>query len=242
MNSIDSLEFGGARGSHPFQVIHEGQRVTLPDPRAKHYQWILLALGMGHVPGTPHPIPEWKRELVFDRWRAAWGLPIHADARRLCYLVDKYRPEISHDLLVTCGLDLGDLWRDRKWTVILDVIDRLPSHSWFSATVSMDEEHAEMMAESIAARRAESGESEDRGPALTSWTPEVAALARLTDVAKGIQHAIIAVNSEKGKGPEAPKPEPRPVTPLEKAIKKVEFERKKSAHKALVARVLPRKG
>lgn len=235
MTSIDFLEHGGG-GS--FSVVHDGARYELPDPTEQHYQWVLLVLQVGHVPGIPGDIPEWQRALAFERWCAAWDLPDFRSAQRLAYLVDHYRPSISHDLAVR-GLDLGDLWRARRWTLLLDVIDRLPAHSWYASSVSMDEEHARMMAEAMAERQ-ESEEGEERSPALTTWTPEVAAITRLIDAVKGVQHAVIAVQAG-NKAPEPPKPEPRPITPLEKALKHAAFERRKRKHESLVARVLPHK-
>lgn len=238
MKNIDFLEHGGGH----FYVRHHGELIPLPDPRAMHYQEVLAALALEHAPGTPGDLKEWQRRGVFERWCAAWDLPEFRSAQRLAYLVDHYRAAISHDLHVYGNSDLGELWRARRWTLMLDIIDRLPAHSWYAASVSMDEEHARMMAESIAAREAAGEESDSKGPSLTTWTPEVAALTNVLDAVRGVQHAIVAVNSEKGKAPEPPKPSPRPTTPLEKALKRAEFDRRKAKHNALVARVLPHKG
>jgi hypothetical protein len=237
MDSIDFLEYGG----NGLTLRHQGELVPLPSPRDQNYQVVLHALYLGHVKGTPEGIPEWQRRLVFDRWCAAWDLPDFQAARRLAYLVDHYRPEIANDLQVYAHLDLGELWRARRWTLLLDVIDRLPAHSWYAATVSMDEEHAKMMADAMAAREATEGVKEPKGPSLTTWTPEVAALTSVLDAVRQVQHAIVAVNSPKGKTPEPPKPAPRPVTPLEKAMKVNEYNRRKAAHESLVARMLPHK-
>lgn len=237
MKSIDLLEHGGGH----FHVRHHGELIPLPDPRAQHYQWVLMALHLGHVPGTPGDLLEWQRRLVFERWCAAWTLPEFNQSRRLAYLVDNYRSAIAYDLQIHAHLDLGDLWRARRWTLLLDVLDHLPANSWYAATVSMDEEHAKMMAESIAAQKASSDKGESKGPSLTTWTPEVAMLTNIYDAVRGVQHAVVAVQAPKGKAPEPPKPAPRPVTPLERALKVVEFNRRKSAHETLAARLLPHK-
>lgn len=237
MKSIDFLEHGGGH----FHVRYRGELIALPDPRKQHFQWVLMALELQHVPGTPEEIPEWLRGVVFEHWRAAWELPDARDAKRLAYLVDNYRAAISHDLATRTHYDLGTLWRERRWTLLLDILDRLPGHSWYSATVSMDEEHAKMMAEAIAERRAVGSEDDDDGgPPLTAWTPEVAAMTNVLDAVRGVQHAIIAVNAD-GQVPEAPKPAPRPQTPLERALKRVDYESRKARHEALVARLLPHK-
>lgn len=237
MDGIDFLEHGGGF----MHVRHQGDLIALADPRAQHYQWVLMALHLGHVPGTPGDIPEWQRALVFERWRAAWDLPSFPEARRLAYLVDHYRAAINSDLATYARLDLGDLWRARRWTLLLDVLDRLPAHSWYAATVSMDEDHARMMAEAIQARQDAGEEPSSKGPALTTWTPEVAVMTNILDAVRGVQHAVVAVQAPKGKSPEPPKPSPRPVTPLERALKLAEYNRRKSSHEALVARMLPHK-
>lgn len=241
MKSIDFLEHGGASDAARFAVVLDGESYWMPDPRAEHYQQVLLALRLEHVPETPDCL-EWQRRLVFDRWRAAWDLPEFSSARRLAYLVDHYRSAAAFDLRATAGVDLGDLWRARRWTHLLDLLDHLPAHSQFNSTVSMDEEHAKMMAESLAARE-DIGESdtEAKGPALNTWTPEMAALTNIFDAVRSLTHTLIAVNSSKGKVPDPPKPAPRPVTPLARATARAKFERRKAAHEALVARVLPHK-
>lgn len=238
MQSIDFLEHGGGGG---FMVRHHGELISLPDPRGMHYQNVLMALYLRHAPSTPGDLLEWQRLLVFERWCAAWDLPDFQSARRLAYLVDHYRPAISHDLSVYTHHDLGALWRARRWTLLLDILDRLPAHSQYAASVSMDEDHARMMAESLAARKDAGDEPERSGPSLTTWTPEVAMLTNILDAVRGVQHAVVAVQSPKGKAPESPTPAPRPVTPLEKAMRRAEYDRRKAQHEALAARLLPHK-
>jgi hypothetical protein len=234
MDAIDLLEHGGGH----FHVRHQGVLVPLADPRAKHYQWVLMALALRFAPGTPGDIPDWKREVVFDRWCAAWGLPPFSESRRLAYLVDNYRAALSHDLAII-GLDLGELWRARRSMLLLDVIDRLPAHSWYASSVAMDEEHAKMMAEAIEQRGGKS--AEDSGPSLTTWTPEVAALHNIFDAVRSVQHAVIAVQHGSKAG-EPPKPAPRPVTALEKALRSANRRRRQAEHESLVARLIPNRG
>lgn len=236
MNSIDFLEYGGGR----FALRRGGASVPLPDPREQHYQWVLVALALEHVPGTPGDIPEWQRALIFDRWRAAWDLPDFHSARRLAYLVDNYQSALNNDLSVYTHLDLGELWRGRHWKKLLDLIDRLPPHSWYNSSVSNDEEHAQMIAQSLAARKADSDAAEDRGPSLTTWTPEVAVLTNVLDAVRDVQHAVYAAQYGKKAG-DPPKRSPRPVTALERAMKRAEYQRRKAAHESIVARVLPHK-
>lgn len=236
MKNIDTLEHGGGY----FHVHIDGETLDMPDPREKHYQWVLMVLRAEHVPDEYElTMPGWKADVVFERWCAAWDLPAFDDARRLAYLVDNYRASLSSDLLTFSNLDLGELWRARRWQTLLDVIDRLPSHSWYSATVAKDEEHARMIAESIAAR-GPGAAAEDSGPSLTSWTPEVAVLTDVLDAINQVRYAVVAVQAGKKAG-DPPKSSPRPITALARAFKKAENDRRKSAHESLVARVLPRK-
>lgn len=235
MNGIDLLEHGGGG----FALRRGGELLSLPDPREQHYQWVLAALHLRHVPGTPEDIPLWQHDRVFERWCAAWDLPEFSSARRLAYLVDNYRAAISNDLSVYTHHDLGALWRGRRWRLLLDVIDRLPAHSWYNATVVNDEKHAKMLADSMAARRAD-GPAEDRGPSMTTWTPEVAALTNVYDAVRGVQHAVYAAQHGEKAGP-PPKAAARPSTALQRAMEAAERQRKRAAHEALAARVLPHK-
>jgi len=237
MKSIDLLEHGGG----DFRLRLDGYLVDMPDPREMHYQQVLMGLAVGHVRWTPGDIPEWKRAAIFERWCAAWDLPSFNDARRLAYAVDHYRGALVHDLRVHAGLDLGELWRARKWQTLLDIIDRLPSHSHYTATMANDEEYAAMVAKTMAERKARGEDTaKDDGPALTSWTPELAMLTNLLDAINGVRYAVVAVQAGKKAG-DPPKPARRPQTALERAMRRAEFNRRQAAHEALVARVLPHK-
>lgn len=237
MDSLDFLEHGGGGAAIRFR----GEIIPLRDPRTMNYQLVLLCLQYEQVPSLPPGVPLDRWRAVFDHWRAAWDLPEFASARRLTYLVDKYRAALANDLLVHAGLDLGDEWRARRWQRLVDVIDRLPGHSHFSAAIANDEEHAEMAAKAAADRgETRPGAKEDTGPPLTSWTPEVAALTQVLDAVNQVRYAVIAVQAGKKAG-DPPKPARRPQTALERAFRKAEYVRRQTAHEALVARVLPKK-
>lgn len=235
MKSIDLLEHGGGE----FQIRLDGYLIDMPDPREMHYQQVLMSLAVGHVRWTPGNIPEWKRAAIFERWCAAWDLPDFNDARRLAYLVDHYRAALSWDLRSLASLDLGEMWRDRRWQTLMDAIDRLPAHSHYSAAMANDEEYAKIVADAHAQRKAAGNEPEDKGPALTGWTPEVAALTQVLDAVNQVRYAVVAVQAGKKAG-EPPKPARRPVTALERAMRAAEYTRRKAAHESLVARVLPK--
>lgn len=234
MNNVDFLEHGGRSA---FLMIVNGEQVELPDPRDRHYQWVLACLSLRHVPGTPGDIPEWKRLLAFERWRAMYELPDFRNAQRLAYLVDHFRSPMTYDLQVYANADLGELWRGRRWLLLLDILDHLPAHSWFSSTVSMDEEHARLMAEALRAQP--ESERTSNGPPLHTWTPEVAVLNNVFDAIRRLEHTMIALKAG-DKAPKAPDPAPRPITPLERAMKRVEYERRQEKHERLAARLLRR--
>ena len=230
MKDIDLLEYGA-----PFALKLDGELLQLADPATMHFQAVLTCLAVSLAPGTPD-VADWKRQVIFDRWCAAYDLPRFRDAQRLAYLVDHYRSAIVYDLRVHANSDLGDLWRRRRWRTLLDLLDHLPPHSWFNATVSMDPEHARMVAEAMAARP--EGEREDLGPHLTAWTPEAALLTRVID---GLKNVAYTVATSQGIKTERPQPEPRPKTPLDRERKLAEFARKKKSHESLVSRMLPHK-
>lgn len=245
MNGIDFLEHSGASASEPFRLRRAGQLVSFPDPREQNYQWVLMVLSTRFVPGTPEDLLDWQRELVFVRWCAAWDMPQFESARRLAYLVDRYRPALTSDLVTfAAGQDLAQLWRERRWQKLLDLIDCLPGHSWFSTAVSKDKDHARMLAEAIQARRQAEGEDGEpkkaEGPPMNTWTPEVAELRTLADAVRRVEHAIFAVQMGKKAG-EPPAPLPRPTSALEDALRVADHYSRKAAHEALVARVLPQK-
>jgi hypothetical protein len=237
MSNLSVLE---AATGGPFWFRYEGQNHLLPDPADLPFQTVLAILDAERIPDAL-AMPEWKRARLFAAWAAHYDLPDFQSAQRLSYLVDHYRSALVYDLQSFLNVDLGDLWRSRRWRTLLDHIDHLPGHSWYSAAVSTDEDHAAMIAESLASREQE-GEVQPKGPSLQSWTPEVAAITRLTDAVKEVSYVVAAVNySGKGARPQPPKPEPRPRTPLEAAIQRADFNRRKASHDKLVKRLLPHK-
>lgn len=72
-------------------------------------------------------------------------------------------------------------------------------------------------------------------PPLHSWSPEAAMGANILDAINGLRHVTVAMKAKNP--PAAPKPFPRPKTAYDAAEKN----RRKSAHEALAARMLPHK-
>jgi len=219
-------------------IIALGEQ-EIPHPRELSFQQVLAVIGRASLyPMVETQTPRQDRA-AYDAWAANHDLPDFQNAQRLCYLVDHFEAELTYDFRAFLGgTDMAELWRERRWRTMLMLIDRLPAHSWYSAALANDEQHAEMLAKAIAAR----GDDEDapsKGPAWNTWTPEVAMLTQVVDAVRSLQHTLVAVNAEKA--PPPPEPLPRPTGALEKAVKIAEFNLRKAKHQALVARVLPHK-
>lgn len=234
MGDIDRIE--AARGG-PLRFLLDGERYRIADPKGVDYQRILAVL---HDPRhlTDLRMPEWKRTALAQAWAAHYDLPEFNHAKRLCYLVDRYADPLISDLRRHAGVDMLELWRDRRWRTLLAIIDRLPPQSAYAVAVGEDPEHSEMLANALA-ERAENEDGESKGPSVATWTPEVDVLTALRDDVRVLTYTVRASNGDKKAQP--PKPLPRPVTPLERAQKKADFGRRKAKHDSLVARMLPHK-
>lgn len=236
MQQIERIEAG--RGG-PFRVRADGQVHVMPDPAHLDFMDVLLRLQLRHLPEIPS-CPEWQRARVFEAWSAHYDLPPFGHAQRLAYLVDHYADELTYDFrTVLHGLDFGEMWRSRRWATMLALIDRLPSHSWYSDAVSRDPEHLEMLTRAMA----EQAESEDDDtskarPSWIGWTPEMSALVRVHDEIRRLSYLTIATQGGQAKPPE---PSPQPEHPMQVAARRAEVARRKRKHEALVARLLPHK-
>ncbi len=172
-------------------------------------------------------------------WAEQWGLPSTDDLQRLVWMVNTFSRALEVDLQRLDGLSLRDLWQNREWRRLLNHIDHLPSNTWSQSQMMDHPEHAARLAESIASRRLKGELPERPKPGLVAWSPEVDALTTLTDAVNSVRHAVIAVNSEKGKFPKPPEPLPRPETAVARLIATKERVLRWRAHETLVERMLP---
>lgn len=232
MNGIEWLEANGV----PFVVRVGGEEYPLPDPRELDYQLILAVLEFEDPLSlvSNASLPEWKRRLICDRWRACWDLPEYEIAHHLVYLVDHFRAEIASDLLTIANVDLSQMWRQRRWQTLFDLISTMPQGSASSAALAMDKEHARMLAGQILDQQ----EGDDNTPALVGWTPVRGQLADIYDGILSVAHTLVAVNG--GDVPKGDHSYPRPKTELERELERQKLERRKAKHSDLVARVLKR--
>ena len=72
------------------------------------------------------------------------------------------------------------LFRARRWTFLLDLIDGLPSHSRTISAILNDTDRAELMAETILAQEDE--DVEEESTSLVGQTPEVRILQDIADI------------------------------------------------------------
>ena len=229
------------RPADPFTYRVHGEVFAAPSPLHLDFEHVMFLLQQREIPLLPN-MPIWAIDVLFGRWAAHYDMPSFPDAQRLAYVVNRYRDVLEHDLHVHAHVDLTDLWRARRWRFLLNLIDHLPRHTYYSEAVSNDPEHARMLAEAMAKRAEEAdGESGPSGPPMHIWSPEVSALTDLTDAVRRVEYAIVATNSEKGKGPKPPEPLPRPVSMLDRERKRSEYARRKAKHDKLAARLLPHK-
>jgi hypothetical protein len=224
-----------------FRFQHAGESFSIVGPEKLTVEQVAVILDTEHIPGIPN-MPRWKRDALFSQWVAHYDLPPLNDLRRLIYLVDRYRDALEVDLQSQYRIDLVAIWRQRRWRFLLNLIDHLPRNTWYHQAVLDDPEHVQALIDAEMRQEQEKSEgAEPAGPPLHTWSPELEAITNVLDAVRGVSHTVAAVNSEKGKTPQPPKPSPRPSSALDRARKKAKAERKQARHESLVARMLPHK-
>lgn len=212
--------------------------VVLPDPRLMGYQEVLGILRDRLFDGlTNKRISIYSIEKIHGLWRAAYDLPEINAAIRLAYVVDHYQGALEYDLQNHLGVDLRELWTERRWGQLLNYIDRLPSHTWYAQAVSEDPEHVALLVKQMAEADLDGGKKERPSPPLNTWSPEVAKLTDIHDALKELAHLTASAHAQT----KVPEPEfaPRPQSDLKRQVDKMKFEHRKAKHEKLVARMLP---
>lgn len=222
-------------------ILHKDawlEDVVLPDPRLLGFQEVLRIL-RDKVFEELHDkqITIYSIDTILNLWRAAYDLPEINAAIRLVYVVDHYQGALEYDLQSHLGVDLGELWQQRRWGRLLSLIDRLPSHTWYAQAVSEDEEHTAMLAKQLAEAELSGERREDPDPPISTWSPEVAKLTDIQDTLKELVHITVSMNAEQ-KVPE-PKFAARPNSSLKRQADRIKQEMREERHQKLVARVLP---
>lgn len=131
-------------------------------------------------------------------------------------LVDRYGPEIEYDFLALLhGVDLSDWFSGRgapAWGKLVRLTDQLPPHSRFKAAMLDDDEFAA----AIGVSDEETNGDKPQRISLADYDPMVAKLTDVCDLLIGLRTTLVAVNSEKGKGPKDTKYMPRPETAFDR--------------------------
>jgi len=206
-------------------------RYVVPAAADLHWKSVVAAASSPHWFATLAwpagvPLKSWQIEAAQKAWCLHNGLPEPDQIRRLVFMLEKYHDGIEYDLRSKLGVSLGELWRKRQWRELLNFIDLLPSNTHKNRLMVNDEEYM----------RAVLGEAQagDGRPSMADWSPEVSALAKLTDAVNRVSMVVHAV-SPNTKGKMDLRPEPRPATVADK----LRYEQEKAAHEALAAILTP---
>lgn len=125
---------------------------------------------------------------------------------------------------------MGVLWRQRRWRLLLNLIDHLPADSYTNDLLVNDEDYARMVLKERKRRQKAGEEKTPGGPSMATWSPEVNLLAVIADRLA----AVIESNSTK---PRKVVPYARPQT----AFDRLEREEMHAIHERLTAALIPRK-
>jgi len=184
------------------------------------------------------PLPMFRVRLLQRSWAVQQGLVEGNQLQRLVWMLKTFHDEIEFDLLQRVGVDVGELWRARRWRLLLNLIDRLPRNTWTQQAMANHPEYAERVAESLAARRDKPDADEPWTLPLIDYTPEVAALASVVDAVNALRAVTIAANSKAGVKPPVIPPYPRPTTLVDTMVGKAQRQSRWTAHKNLADRLL----
>jgi len=225
LDQLDAEKLG------PFTVLVNGEPRVVPAAADLHWKSVVAAGTSPHwfaVLAWPADVPlkAWQIEAAQHAWCQHNGLPAPEQIRRLTFMIEKYHDGIEYDLRDKLGVRLGELWRERRWRELLNYIDLLPSNTHKNRLMANDEEYMTAVME-----QAQEG---DGRPSMADWSPEVAAIVKLTDAVNRVAMVTHAV-SPNTKGKMDLRPEPRPST----AADKIRYRKEKKAHEELTAILTP---
>lgn len=155
----------------------------------------------------------WKAEHILRLYRRHYGLCTTPDEdRRLFQLLDQddYRDSIEADLQEIYGVDLGELWRARRWRKLLGMIERLRRSTHFGEATAADEKLAEIVL------RKERDSKDGELPALRRMSEFTVEAELLSVVADRLAELVQVSVAKRGGRARAVKPMPRPATAVEK--------------------------
>jgi hypothetical protein len=170
-------------------------------------------------------LPQYRMAHLVRTYRTHYGLcATAADDRRLAGLITRYGQAIERDLAVR-GVDLHQLWQQRRWRRLLNLIDALPRNSFFVEALADDDDLAEQLL-----RQPASG-----GRAAAPMSQFSLELEMATNTYDRLGELIQAVTAAAGAKPPKIVAYPRPRT----ATDRVRARHARTKHRSLVARLLP---
>lgn len=223
---LDQLD---AEQRGPMGVLVDGVRVELP--AAADLAWKVTALALTEpmyflraVWPSGRRIDHWKVEQLQQAWVKHNGLVSYDQLRRLVYMLEKYYDGIEFDLRTKVGVDLGQMWRDRRWRELLNFIDQLPSDSQMNRLLSQDREYMERV---LSDQRSRS----DNAPSMADWSQTNRMLADLIDAVNALTAVTKGIAGQKKNDF---RPYPRPKT----AADSLRYEQDRRNHEEMNAILL----
>jgi hypothetical protein len=151
-------------------------------------------------------------------------------SRQLVWILERCHDEALYDLACR-GLDLGELFRGRRWAFLLAFLWQLPQTSNTKAKLADDEEFARAI---IGDRNIDDLRQPGASPvSLAEFSPEVGALFDVVDRLGDVVAGLRSLSGSKGR---APRPVPRPKT----AFERVATANRRQKHHELWERIKPR--
>lgn len=117
--------------------------------------------------------------------------------------MERYGAQLEADLQQVYGLELGLLWRNRRWKRLLRLVDNLPRNSRFAAAVANDEDHVRAVIKAT-----EGQPKTSSAPSLADYTLESELLMEVVDLLQSNIHAVLAGAGAKGLGKIKPRRRP----------------------------------
>lgn len=242
--TLGALALLDLEGSERFVLSRSHQEKPLVPAAKLSYETVVAALHdprifMQKVAGS-RSLPAQDIPALQRSWAVQNGLLMGAQLDRLLWILQRFRADVEYDLRKHLGLDLGAMWRARRWREILDSIDRLPRATWTYQSMVNDPDYAEAMAEARANAKDE-GDDEPPSRPLVESTPEVAAISDLIDAVNALRVTYIMANKKEGSPDPKIPPYPRPRTLLDTMTEKAKRKARWAAHESLADRVLTRR-
>lgn len=230
------LDLIDAERGGPMRVLEGGEVIVVPPASDLHWQVVATAVTNPHIfhaavwPADA-ALTAWKLEIAHRGWVRHNGLPEGDQVRRLVYMMQRYSGGIEYDLRRHLGLSLGELWRNRRWRELLNLIDQLPTNSQMHALMTSDEEHMEALIRGSKGREAQPGAGR---PSMAEWGQLESMVATLIDAVNKNTATNVAIANPKGPKPQI-QPQPRPYT----AAEKVQYKIQREEHQAMVSVLKP---